>query len=353
MTDARGERRDETDQRSRRVGRIVLFGLLLTVCWVIGWQILSLRLEAFVEDWCKAQSIDGQQITYRTSNHGGFPFAIKVTLEETVWRQQRASGEIATHPTRVDVFVELLAPSLLKIEAPDGLVLTQTTSKQIVAKAEHVQASVSLNKPGPTLNLSLENATRYDEAGSILATAQSLNLSWQGSREEIADAPSPAVPALGRLSLKATNLLTHELAIESPANVDAKLLIRGQNKSLRSLSAWRDSGGVIDFEQLHLSWKDVYATADGSLTLDEQFRPEGAGMVEVKGIESAINHFRDRGALTPTVSALMKVATALAQRPASDGAGRSVTLPVTAQSGILSVGSFQVGRLMTLQDVSW
>ena len=103
----------------------------------------------------------------------------------------------------------------------------------------------------------------------------------------------------------------------------------------RSVAAWRDAGGVINVNTLRLEWGDLRLDGDGTIALDETFRPIGALTTHVLGVSETIDALRKAGTLSPREAAIARI-TLRVLAGASEGG--KMKLAVTAQFGKLFVG---------------
>ncbi len=107
----------------------------------------------------------------------------------------------------------------------------------------------------------------------------------------------------------------------------------------RVVAAWRDGGGAINVNTLRLEWGDLRLDGDGTIALDETFRPIGALTLRALGVSETINALRDAGTLSPREAAITRI-TLRVLAGASEGG--KMLLPVTAQFGKLYVGPVAV-----------
>jgi len=107
----------------------------------------------------------------------------------------------------------------------------------------------------------------------------------------------------------------------------------------RAVAAWRDGGGVVHVNTLRIEWGDLRLDGDGTIALDDSFRPIGALTTRVLGVSETINALRDAGTLSPREAAIARI-TLRVLAGASEGG--KMLLPVTAQFGKLYVGPVAV-----------
>ena len=113
----------------------------------------------------------------------------------------------------------------------------------------------------------------------------------------------------------------------------------------RAVTAWRDGGGALNINTLRLEWGDLRLDGDGTIALDETFRPIGALTLRALGVSETINALRDAGTLSPREAAIVRI-TLRVLAGASEGG--KMLLPVTAQFGKLYVGPVAVTEIRPL-----
>jgi len=110
------------------------------------------------------------------------------------------------------------------------------------------------------------------------------------------------------------------------------------------LAEWRDSGGSLELRRFKLTWGEVDIEADGTLALDEALRPIGALTARVRGhahlidAATATGQMRERDA---------KTAKSVLDILAKAGGG-VLSVPLTLQDGLVSLGPIPVARLAPL-----
>jgi len=129
-------------------------------------------------------------------------------------------------------------------------------------------------------------------------------------------------------------------------NVDINLTPRGQvalKLESNALERWRDSGGTVDLDSLNILWQGKTMTADGSLTLDENFKPLGAMTIKVSDGEPLGDFLTEMGwAKRRAANEISKWIKTWGPR---NSTGDVVNIPVMIQDGIVSVGGATLGKL--------
>ncbi len=112
-----------------------------------------------------------------------------------------------------------------------------------------------------------------------------------------------------------------------------------------ALARWRDSGGLLEVEEVRLTWGPLDLRAEGTATLDQRLRPQGAFTARIRGLPDALDAFAARGLIEPGVALALKL-TALTLAKQRDETGKAVVeLPITLQGGLFYLGPVALFRL--------
>ena len=112
--------------------------------------------------------------------------------------------------------------------------------------------------------------------------------------------------------------------------------------SLTDLITWRDSGGVLDIEEIQLDKGPYNLKFQGTLALDATLKPMGAGTITFTGLDFFLAKQEQAGKLTKSQVKLAKLAILLISKPSSENGIKKTRVPITAQNGELRVGSFRL-----------
>ena len=104
----------------------------------------------------------------------------------------------------------------------------------------------------------------------------------------------------------------------------------------RALGDWAEAGGTVEIHSLSLQWGALALEADGTLSLDNQLRPQAALSAEIAGYEGVLDGFAAAGTMAVRDASIAKTFLNLM---AKTKAGRRVLeVPLSAQNGKLYVG---------------
>jgi len=110
------------------------------------------------------------------------------------------------------------------------------------------------------------------------------------------------------------------------------------------LDAWRVAGGAIDVTRLEIDWGPLSVSADGTLALDDALRPLAALTARIVGYGAALEALAAAGVVKQRDASLATTVLNLIATPDAEGR-RVLTVPVSAQNGVLMVGPIAIARL--------
>lgn len=117
-----------------------------------------------------------------------------------------------------------------------------------------------------------------------------------------------------------------------------------------SLSQWRDGEGIMNVTFLNVSWPPINAEAEGTLTLDKNMYLLGSFSSKITGYQDALEDMVKLGWIKKK-KALM-ASFVLELFTTTDGSGtKQLTVPITLQNGMVSVGPAPLIKLQPLEDI--
>lgn len=332
---------------------------LALFAWTLFWMLAANRITKRFDEWRAEQAAAGIAIGYESFEVEGWPFGWRVTVANPSAKGAGAaawewSGErlVAYADPRDLSHLALRLPGTQKARFGSG-----DLAADLALRAADPQGAIVFDEGGRIARLDLEfeaaelasNFTSEPLAARRLAltlaphrpdnpthATDTLDVALRANAVRL-PVPAPALAALGR------DIASLEL--------DARVLGRiAGTKLAEALATWRDEGGTLDIRRLAVSWGALYLTGDGTLALDEQNRPMGAASARIAGYGETIDALAQSGAIPPTAGALMKVAmNFLARIDPLSGNRQTVTVPVSAQDGVVSVERFKLFRVPPLK----
>ncbi len=257
------------------------------------------------------------------------------TLARPGWRWSAARLVAEARPFTLDrIAVTLPKTQLIEVERGGGAI--ELTLKDGIA---HV---VLIDGAPASLTLEAEGLTLVTPAGLFsLAAIEGLirRRTETGLALEI-DGRDLALPA------GVNPLLGREIAaLGVTASVDEVL---PKDLSGDALAAWSAAGGVVEIERLEVEWGVVALTAEGTLTLDRERRPEAAFSAEIAGYGGLLDALAKSGRMKPRDASFAK--TFLNLMAKKNSGRRVIETSVTAQNGKLFVGPLP---LLGLAPIDW
>jgi len=321
-------------------------GGALALYWV--WAADALRDGIAV--WTAEQRARGYQLSYLGPQIGGFPARLDVRFQApqvTAPQGWRWSGGAirgaAAFWQPLTLNLDLPRHQELEIEIEDAwrrLTLDATAGRGRIHLGRSGQAEAA--------TVEFDGAVLRDAAGPELR-ADYLRYGMvrraptvEGPRDwtlflngEVAALRLPPTAATGPLGEEIQRL-----------EFEATLIGRIERGPPRqALAAWRDAGGLLEVSRLDAVWGPLAVSANGTATLDGEFRPQGAFTARFRGLPETLDRLTAQGLLEPSAALALRLgALALAQE--EDGDGRPVVrLPVTLQDGLVYLGPVAVATL--------
>lgn len=306
--------------------------------YYVLWSHLIDQVAVQADLWIEGQKRQGREVSYESRKLWGFPYRLSMTLNKARWADPQSPAgwrieaeEVTAHLQLWDLHHVIFdLPGQQSIGWRDGGAERRTT-----LSSTHFRASLVADGAGNWLRLAAD-ISKPQLAGNLQ--------DWSADKLLLHARRAGNVPPSADLALQADSLLL-------PPNADGPLgrqvtqlkLVGTARGSLfgrtpeELLGSWRDSGGVIDFTTIALTWGALRIDGDGTLSLDRQFRPLGAMGGQIRGAEAAIDALVAAGKMRGQEAAAAKTAVALIAKKDDKGTAY-LPVPITAQEGKLFLG---------------
>ena len=337
-------------RRPSRLGLAVVLSLLFVVsAYTVGWFFVAGRIEQGVAQWVEDMRVQDLDVSWRDRRVSGYPLAFRIELSEArLHRSAGAGGEL-----RAPLLAASARPWRLRtwqLSAPDGIsgttgpaasplaTLTARTADGRVAVFGEGAADISLSLGEPVLV-----AGSADSGTRLAARTAALTLTLppkepQTHREpavvsvlQLQDVTLPAVPSPLRSSVD---------------YIEVGITLKGTippGSAREAAQAWRDAGGTLELDGLHVHWGTLKLTAAGTAALDTDMQPMGAFSGTIEGADELLTALGAAGRLRPRDAQLAKMALSMLARPGPDGRSRVAT-SFTIQNGEMSLGPVKLGK---------
>ena len=331
---------------------LVGFLFFLALCFLgsfIVYEYSLLWIEKEIAATTKRLQQKGYSLSYASFSVAGNPLLLNVSFKEPslkdakgTWKWQGEEAVISVYPWK-PYQLSCSFPGDQKISLPQNLPFTFET-------------------------LSLE-----DMEGILLFSAEghlkNLDLKIGKVSSFVGDKVQPVT--LKALSLKATDLVTplslkftfstevsnlETLLKESPLDYNLILALEGELSGYAakmpptSLSQWRDGGGVLELASVKVSWPPIHGEAEGTLTLHKNMYLLGSFSSRIQGYQEALADMVSLGWINKKKAATASFILDLFSSPNSSG-GKTLTVPITLQNGVLSIGPAPLLKLQPLEDL--
>ncbi|MEC9346207.1 MAG: DUF2125 domain-containing protein [Pseudomonadota bacterium] len=330
---------------------VVLAVLLAGTGYWFWWQGAADRLAAGFDRWVEARRAEGIMIDHGPVDVGGFPYRLTLRLDNAAIALPGQPGAPEWSADRVEIYFQPWEKghAVIGIEGQQRFGWDGPQGRRAAnARTDSTYASLRFDDAGTPETFALD-AREVKVTGDVpLQAMQRFQVHARANRGEDPDRPAGSL-----------NLATHGDGITlaegaSPLGTDIAIaristLVRPEpaGTTPEQLDAWRDAGGVIDILGLEITTKALGITGDGTVALDEQRRPEAAGVLVVRGAANLVDALAASGVVKPYAGVGLKIAIAAMERPDDKGTP-TINLPWTIQNGELSALDIRLVKVAPL-----
>ncbi len=338
-------------RRRRRAAAWLLLACLLLGLDLLGWLQLQRLLDRRLADLVRQAQRSGWQFEVAGSRRGGWPLGATLTLAAP--RLQGGSGLLPGLPAGLSWSAERVTVSLSPLHPRRVTILPGGV--QVIAPAGHGASALgdSLRLWGRRMRLELpagDDAT----GGAARLAAGGLRLVMPGAGQVV------RVGALrGTLrwtgAARAANLVLDRLDLGPARGCGPWVPHAALELSLIGSGA---SGRML-LRQAALRWSGAMIDASGQARLDARSRAEGSFVVQVAGADRLLDGLAGCGRIGDSTREAMQAVLGLIGQARDDGpAGATataglppaITLPLTLNAGLLSLGHIPLLQLPVLGE---
>ena len=329
----------------------------LPIADAILWHIAVGWLEAGFDAWTARGRAAGWTVTPGRTVSGGWPWAATLTIAgvSVSGGGPAFPGGLAWQTPELVLRVPLVRPRSLDIEAKGEqklrlanvpAVLTGTRLLVVASlSAEEDAQDLDILADQPRLAMADTSPARWSLAARELHAHIQLAPESRPAEAPAASfalsADSVALPASIRWPLGATIAsIAIEGAVEGP--------VPPSQPPIPWANAWRDGGGVVQFQHVQLTWGPLILSASATLALDDQLQPMGAGTSKLTGYAATLDALAGNGALSRSAAIAAKAVLSLLAGSPADGDPADVEVPLTLQYRTLSIRQIPLWRLPEL-----
>lgn len=322
--------------------------LLVVALWTGWWFHASREAMGFFQNWVTEQRDSGIDTQFARVTSSGYPFSITLTVDRfgmagpaRGWFVSAEKLDVSFRPWRLDRYdYRTQAPVRIGFVGIPG-----SLRAPIVIKTLSGRYSVGGATAPNTLLLDAQDLSGPDD---MAAKTLSLVLNTPDTPPDA----SSAAALEGRLAVTDARIAPF-IPDRLTGQVDTAslgLTITGpvppSGSALKRLASWRDGGGIADISDIVLNWGDLAVTGDGTVTLDAVMRPLASFALNVSGLKETAREFEGAGLIDASTRRGIELGAGLLSF--ASGGGDVVPLPVTIQSGVLSLGPVGVAEVPSL-----
>jgi hypothetical protein len=334
-------------RRPTRLGlAVVALLLVLLGAYTAYWLIVATRISDGIAAWAQTERAEKVDISWQKVGVNGFPFGWRVELENAVLRDGRLTPSPELRIPAVSATVRPWDFGGWQLTAPEGLsaMLAGGGERPPLKLAAHTAIGVvAVDPPGGTnLWLSLQDISV--EAGAKVPISS-------GDAWVTLPAKPPqshAAPALGialdlrQVQLPAMTSVLNDTIEELAFGVTVKGAVPS-GKLTQALAEWRDAGGTVELDNLHLDWGGVGANASGTIALDRELQPVGGFSGAIEGYDKIMIGLVQSGRMRAADAGLARLALAILAKAGPDGRPEIKTA-FTIQNGEMFLGPAKLGK---------
>jgi hypothetical protein len=311
----------------------VLFG-----AYAAYWLIVAGQVKDGVSAWAQAQRTRKIDVSWQRIGVAGFPLAYRVGLENAVLHDERVTPSPELRIPKLEAAARPWDFADWQLTATDGVsgLLPGAGERPPLKVAAKTVAGVLAadQETGAALWLRLRDIEVAAGARVLISSADA----W------ISLPPKSAVGIavdLRQMQLPGTSPVLGNTIDELAFGVTLKGSFPG-GKLAEAVSAWRDSGGTIELDNLQLKSHGLIASGTGTIALDRELQPIGGFSGAIEGYDQIIAALVQSGHLRASDAGLARLALAMLAKAGPDGKPMIAT-GFTIQNGQMYLGPARLG----------
>jgi hypothetical protein len=330
-----------------------------TVLWFVGavlvvgigvytafWWIVAGKIEDAATAWretAHAQKIDA---TWQKMRVTGYPLALQLDLSDVAVKDGATSPPTTFQAPLLSATIRPWNLHGASFDAPSGFsaALGPDTAPLMQLNADHASGAAARDGDGSTtIWLSLYQAKAT--APALPAVSARIAHAWI--------IMPPGFPASHQDAGLAFAMDARDLALPAaPAGFKPSIDDLGFGLTLmgafpagpvrQAAAAWRDSGGTLELDRLHLRWGEMEITGSGTLALDNDLQPVGGFSGAVSGFDQLLSTLVASGRVKAGDARVARLALAMLAKAGPDGRPE-ISTSLTIQNGEMFLGPAKLG----------
>ena len=344
--------------KKKQLAIIVVF-VGLPVIYCITWLMLSQwyfhRINKMLIETASQHRIS---IPLQLSR-SGFPFSISWYTEGLQVATSLLDRELSFQFSDVVFGVSLLDPTTLNINAERAALTSVNQQKEISWRFRSNALEITIDKavvgkPRLVFELKTVELLKQEEITTnpnprYHAVASNMVITLNQTLQPESPAQRPTIDV--SLDLKGIRLKPSPLDYFNDikkAHLGMSIIGFLDTSDVSGVVDWRDDGGTIEINKLKVETAPISLEMRGTLSLDQELKPIGAGTVLVYRAEEFIEEKIGTGDISRTEGLMIQLALSLLPRKMNSNGKLSIQIPITAQKGKLQRGPFMITELFSI-----
>lgn len=343
---------------------LIIIIALLAAIWSAFWFFAVSRFEEALDVREETLSKRGIGLQYSARKTGGFPFRLIATYADFQatgagsgfgWGVNGARAHVVALPWNSHHAILDVADAGVVLSSDWQNARDEVKTYATQATAASLRMSVSA-KDSQLQRISLQlrdvdGESRLFGMGPFDADDLQFHLRWPVNPPAAPEDLEAAVQLEPALRIKNLHFKGRTMGALGPT-LDSLVMqsaIRGPEvpgRSADELSYWRLNGGTLDVPLFQLDWGPMHVTGDGTVAIDEQFRPIGAFSLQAQGLDAALATLEADTRISSDAAEFLRIT--LGALGAGE-AGETIPVPVMMQNGIVSIGPVGIVETGSLQ----
>ena len=334
-------------RRPTRLGLAFIAVLLVLLgAYTAYWLIVATRISDGITAWAQTERAEKVDVSWQKVGVTGFPLFWRVQLENAVLRDGRLTPSPELRIPTVSATARPWDFGSWELLAPEGLsaMLAGGGERPPLKLAAHSAIGVVGVDPQGGANLWLNLHDISAEAGAKVPISSAdawVILPARPPRSHTEPAFGVAFD-LRQIQLPSMTSVLNDTIEELAFGVTVKSAIPS-GKLTQALGEWRDAGGTVELDNLHLDWGGVGANASGTIALDRELQPVGGISGAITGYDKILIGLVQSGRMRPDAAGLARLALAVLARAGPDGRPEIKTA-FTIQNGEMFLGPAKLGK---------
>jgi hypothetical protein len=338
-------------RRRTRLGLATFAGTLLVIgAYTAFWLIAAGWIGTAFIGWVQSARAEKVDLSWRELRVIGYPAKFRVDLHSATLRD---SARIPASEFRVPRLSATARPwgfADWRLAIPEGFrgdlaARDGRTSAELVARTADGLLSIA-SEGGWKLWLTMHDTT-VDAGAKVATDVLRATITIPRGADHGGSAPATALQM-------SANHITLPIRIgpmsDTIEELDFDATVKGSvpgGHLANALAAWRDAGGRIELNNLHLEWGGLGANATGTLALDQDLQPVGGFYGAVRGYDQILTALVESGQMRAADAGLARIALGLLAKEAPDGQPE-IRTAFKLQNGQMFVGPARLGKVPRL-----